>query len=386
MKRSLLTLLMTWLLMVQASLAFTSKTPANDIENSKKYLNDVIANYNAFATGPATNDFPKAISSENSKVLKDYMNKNKITGALPLAKLTEKGTIELRMKGQNTVLEINPTLGTIRFDNDVLILKSNQNLKNYLKQIEKFLAIQKSANNNAIKNTVDTLFSLIVSTASADCLSKYDAVIEAKMPKRKGYYKTDHPAMWVMATGMLMALLLMPANFAILPAYGGMLTALYVDDKDGEIRREERRVRYEIEDLILIDGALRVAKTGKDPSGRITDEESYNPDHFRFFDLYNKYTEIVKKQNTPPLSREEFLKKLAEGDSKEKFCTPLPIETIDKFVEKIILPAIDPNIVNNSAEPIANTNVLDEARKDDPKPVSNTGIEQQNDPNGATAK
>jgi hypothetical protein len=376
--KQLTTFFVAWLMTVQAALAF-APNKTNTAE-SRKYVETVIANYNQFASKADITLLPKDFGAENSKIVKNYMDKNKISSALPIAKLTARGTIEMTLAGQNTVIEINPSLGTISLNGQTLVLKATNSLQNRLDQIEKFLGAPKTA------GAFEQLISIIIPAANADCLSKYDAAVDEKMPKREGIYKLHPPGAWTLAIGVLLSWLLIPTGIAILPfvpMYGSIIATPYVNDKDREIRNEEWKVETSNWDLIAIDGALRVAKSGKVPTSGVFG--GLSEDGLRFKNLYFHYSELVSKNNGVPLSEEEFLKTLAEGDAKEKFCSAGLIDSAQKLTDTIsATKAVDPNVVNKTEAPAAA--VVDKSREDIPKDVIPVTVEQKSEIGAGTSK
>ena len=206
---------------------------------------------------------------------------------------------------------------------------------------------------------LDSLFSFIISSANADCLSKYSAAIEAFDKK---------PLKFTAAISFFAAL--------IVPAVG--LPALKAtDDLDYEGRDRLHQVK----------ASLIAAQQGVVPSDpKIPVNEGPYPDgllysHYQlcFAHMYNKYYALAKDQGSTPLSRKEFLDALADGDRKELFCNPTLLPDTKKVSEMIILQSsIDPNQINKNM-PI-NTSTVDDNSRGSIKetPTVNPTVDEKN--------
>jgi hypothetical protein len=358
---------------MQAALAFS---PADSAQNN---IDKIIAHYNTFALNPSSEAFPAALPADSIKIFKDYFVKNKIEGPLPEATLTKKGIIELRIKNLEMVMEINPVLGTIRLNGETLVLKSTDSIQNRLEQIEIFLSTPKTASSS------EKFISFFIQSANADCLSKYDAAIAAKMPKRNGFFKLPHPGAWTLGALLVISLLLIPTPWAMLPMYSTLVFVPGVNDIDRDIRSAEGSVERKNHDLILIDSALRIAKSGKVPFAVSEMKRPYNEDEWRFEGLYAFFTEESIKIGRPLLSKEDFLKTIAEGDLKEKFCKLNITENAEIFFTQMTMQAsVDPNEINKTIDPM--TSIVDEAIKNIPKDVTKEEIDKKMEPISALPK
>jgi hypothetical protein len=161
-----------------------------------------------------------------------------------------------------------------------------------------------------------------------------------------------------------------------------MLTT--VPGTEREIIKKEDAVKNQYSEYIAIEGAYNLAKTGKVPPSSSTKDRPYTENETRFLYLYDKYSSYVKKTGGVPLSQEEFMKTLASGDSNEKFCSSYHFDNAVEIAQKIVAPAIDPNVVNKSVAPEAA--IVDESRKDTPKPADAIGSEQKTDASAAVQK
>lgn len=368
MKRTILAFFSVWSLIIQSTWA-SAPQAINYIKSEyfKKYLSKAISDYNNIAKTPNEASLTKSFSGENLSTLKSYMKENKIKEPLPGAIITPKGTIELKMKGQSDIVEIDPVTRTLKINGSVIVLKSVNSLKERLNQLEKILK------GPAKTSMMEKVLSIVVSEANADCLSKYDSLIDSKMPKREGIYKLRPPAMWVLSLGIITSLLLGSisggAGLGMFPAVAGFYSSIFINDKDGELIAKERQVQNDNYPLFVIDDALKIAKTGEVPkspeSGIIF--STFDEVKYHFIQLYRDYSDYVTKKGGTPYSDEEFLKALVEGDQSEKFCKDAPIEkTSDLF--DLITPTnktLDPNTVNkpeDTAKP-----VIDDSHRDLPK-------------------
>lgn len=360
MQRKFWTLFLVWILTLQATLASTTPIQKNNI------INGAIANYNAFASNPIDGNLPPKFLADKNKALREYLKDNKIKGPLPKAEYTKSGLYILTLEGKSITLEIDPILGTIRHNGNTLILKSTDSLKKQLEQLEIFLTPPTE------NKTVESLFSMIIPSASADCVEKYDVAIQTNTPKYKWYQKI--PIEWSLGV-IVLAGIFLPAAIANVVAVAtvGTLVALFVVGEVKADNIEEKRKEIEkkdalLKELIEIKGAISVAKTGTVPPEASTIKRLYTEDELRFFNLYFKYSSLITKTGGVPLSKDEFLKAIALGDSSEKFCTPTVLDSVEKITTAITLQTpIDPTIVNQNAETV--TAIVDDRRKEIPKAV-----------------
>lgn len=366
MKRSMFTLFLTWIFTIQAVFAFSPQA------NEHKSVDQIIANYNAFAASPTNASLPSSnFSAADTKVIKEYLSKNKINGPLPQVKLMKSGEYEMTTQGQSIILEINPTAGIIRINSGTLILKSGGGFKGRLEQIEKFLTSPKSANNTVnrtVIKTIEALLSFIVSNANADCLSKYDAAIKAKMNTAKGAELSKDVFEWSFGI-TIFASLLLSGGIATVAAYTSM-----VSGGTGMIMTVASD--NNLADLAYIRGALTVAKEGKVPVIPSNKEQPYSQDEVRFLQIHEDQFRIVKNQGGIPLSEEAFLKVLAEGNKDESLCTPVVQDHVVEFLKKITSQkSLDPNEVNKQVKPV--TSIVEETRKNIVKEVTPDEIEHK---------
>ena len=304
MIRSLLTTFLIWILTIQATLAFTPQASTYTAAETQKYINHAIATYNAFASNPSKMSLPSNFSSENSKAVNEYMEKHKINGPLPKAKFIRPNTYELSTKGKSIIVEIDPIIGLLRINGETLILNSAGGLKGELDQINKFLTVPKTS---ALSKTAELLFSLIVPSASADCLSKYDSAIVEQTPKRKWYESL--PAEWPLAIIILAGLLLPPVTANIVAGtitvalVGSIIEGTVHAEKYDQIQAERKKKEDALAELVTIRTAIAVAKVGKVLTEPDEQKRAYTRDELQFFSLYFKYSNIVKKSGGIPLSK-----------------------------------------------------------------------------------
>jgi hypothetical protein len=359
--------------------AFAVSVLPNTIQkvDTHKIFERALANYNTFAANPSINLLPKNLSDTNKKAAEDFVNK--IKKPLPKAQMTKSGAIEfISPDGKNVTIEVDPIRGTLRVDDAVLILKSTDSLKNRIEQIQKFLEKPKTA------GVFEKVLSVIIPSAEADCLGKYDQAIDDQTPKYKWYQ--EHPETLIFGIIILAGLFLPAAvaNFiagATALSFVGLTIAantVYADD----IARQEVELKKKDEalaELVSIRGAIAVAKTGDVPPMPAPDmKRVLTDDDRRFFHVYYKYWDEVKKLGGSPISKEDFLKAINEANNADKFCSPTVSDTIEKLTAKIYTQqVIDPNVVNKSEAPAAA--VVDKSREDIPKDVIPVTVEQKSE-------
>lgn len=374
MKRSIFASFIVWILTVQAALAFSPQS------EQQKYLLNVVKTYNDFATHPNSKNLPKGFGVENEKAVSAYMKKNNITGALPKFTVTQNGLFETVVNGQKVDIEINPA-GIIRINGETLVLSSKNGINDRLIEIENFLNWHpKTASHNSF-------LSFIIANAEADCLSKFEASIKAKMPERKGIYilgASGIPtSVWTLAIGIILSVMITPVQPGLLLA--GALSPLFLQDKDIAILDKEEAVKREFASLIEIKGALKTAKENKAGNEVSLPNLAYGEDEHNFDVVYNAYSNIVTAEGGIPLAKEEFRVALVEGDKAEKFCKDGLADTVQKVADIISpKPVFNPNEINKNITPA--TSVVDETRKDSPKPADAAGAEQKIDSSNAVPK
>lgn len=382
-------LFLVWLLTVQAALAAPVPTAKNNSVEAQKFIELAVEKYNSFAINPSQVELPSKYLTDKNKIIKDYLRNNKIKGPLPKAELTKSGAFLLTLEGKSITVEIDPVLGLIRQNGNTLILKSTDTIKSQLEQMEKFLTPPTGDHSSPIIKTVNSLFSIFIPSANADCMGKYDAAIEEQTPKYKWYQKI--PIEWSLGV-IVLAGLFLPAAIAdiIIATTAVTLVGLFVV---GEVKADDIAAKYEeqekktaaLKELVAIRGAIAVAKTGTLPPEASIIKRLYSEDELRFFNLYFKYSNIVKKVGGTPISKEEFLKALADGDSTENFCNPNVLDTAEKITEQITAPnPVDPNVVNQSTVPSAA--VVDESRKDIPKALMDGVVDLPIEPVSGSTK
>lgn len=394
MRKNLFTSFVTWVFAMQAFLLIPAQARQNS-EEARKSIEQTIANYNAFAANPNKIDSPAYLPAESIKYIKGYMEKNNFNSQLPKATLNKDGSFGLTMEGQSLLLNIDPVLGIIRVNGNTLVLKSGDDFKSRLEKIKKILTAPKTAlntkkvrnKNELTKRTVESFFSLIVSNAEADCLSKYNQAIKSQMPERDGIHLAAHPELWAFGIwAVYVAVVIGTAGGAMVPFAlgGGTAGMIWTVADEKELKGKEAVVKQKLSEFIAIEGALSLAKTGKIPPKDSTADRQYTENEIRFLYLYKEYSSFVKKADGVPLSQEDFLKALAEGDANEKFCSKDQIDNAIAIAEKIMLPTIDPNIVNKSVEPTIT--VVDESRQDGPKSVDAVEVDKTNETSNAVSR
>jgi hypothetical protein len=366
---------------LQSALA-TNRQYSNE---TAKYINNAVTTYNLLAKNPKASN-PNPFTNVDNKFLNDYLKKNKIIGPLPQIKHLKENNYELISNGKAIVFEIDPIIGLLRINGRTLLFKSRNGFQGRLEEVNNFFQESKTTFNNESKQiwvkSLDAIFSIIISTATADCLSKISSEEKTTLLQRDNsyadyLYTTNTKNRNLVGVAILAFILCPPAVFPV--AFAAMFGYELVlkkesSDYSSAINKYDR--------LVSIERTLAFAKEGDLASDQAKDT---NNNRKAFYFSYGYYKGLLEKMGKKPLSQEEFKIALADADSRELFCSPQTLDSLDDIIKKMNTPiSVDPNKINDSMQPI--TYIVDEPRKDVPKPLEVIGEDKKVDTSNALQK